>query len=53
MKTMHIGGALLATAAIAAIGLNMPAQSEDQPVPAAPAHNVSEKSVLLSVEGMH
>ena len=51
MKTMHMGGVLLATAAIAIVGLNRPAQSGSKPASSATQKNV--KNVLLTVEGMH
>ena len=55
MKTMPIGSVLLATATIAWNGLHMPAHSVDQPAPAAQqvSQQVSQKRVLLSIEGMH
>ena len=53
MKTMHIGGTLLVTAAMAWNALHLPAHSAGKSASAAPSQRVSQKTILLSIEGMH
>lgn len=53
MKTMHLGAGILAIATIAVTTFSGPTLAGNAPQPAASAKKATNKSVLLSVAGMH
>ncbi len=53
MKTMHLGLGALALATVAIATLSGPALLGNTPQPAAPAQKAGNKTILLSVSGMH